>query len=96
MPQQITIQTTDAKRLKPLIKSAIQIQLDDIEHGIHLTRARLEVFEKQYGMNTKDFLRRFKPGELEETLDFIDWQGETKMLALLEDKKVAYKEAQVK
>lgn len=96
MLQQITIQTSDAKRLKPLIKSAIQNQLDDIEHGIQLTRARLETFEKQYNMSTAEFLRRFKPGDLEETLDLIDWQGETKMLALLEEKRDAYKEAQVK
>ena len=96
MLQQITIQTSDAKRLKPLIKSAIQNQLDDIEHGIQLTRAKLKAFEKQYVMSTAEFLRRFKPGDLEETLDFIEWQGETKMLALLEDKKAAYKDAQVK
>ena len=96
MLQQVTIQTTNAKRLKPLLKSAIQSQLDDIEHGIQLTRARLQAFEKQYNMSTAEFLRRFMPGDLEETLDFIDWQGETKMLALLEEKKDAFKEAQVK
>jgi len=96
MLQQITIQTSNAKRLKPLIKSAIQIQLDDIEYGIQSTRARLKAFEKQYGMSTQEFLRRFKPGDLDETLDFIEWQGETKMLALLEEKKAAYQEAQVK
>lgn len=96
MLQQVTIQTSDAKRLKPLIKSAIQNQLDDLEHGLQLTRARLEAFEKQYGLSTAEFLRRFKPGDLEESLDFLDWQGETKMLALLEEKKAAYKEAQVK
>lgn len=73
MLQQITIQTTDAKRLKPLIKSAIQSQLEDIEHGIQLTRARLEAFEKQYKMSTAEFLRRFKPDDLGETLDFIEW-----------------------
>jgi hypothetical protein len=33
---------------------------------------------------------------LEETLDFIQWQGETKMLALLEDKRAALKEARLK
>jgi len=96
MLQQITIQTQDAKRLKPLLKSAIRSQLDDIEHGIQLTCARLEAFEKQYGMSTAEFLRRFKPGDLEETLDFLDWQGETKMLALLEEKRDAFKDAQVK
>jgi hypothetical protein len=96
MLQQVTIQTPNAKRLKPLLKSAIQSQLDDIEHGIQLTRARLEAFEKQYNMSTTEFLRRFTPDDLGETLDFIDWQGETKMLTLLEEKKVVFKEAQVK
>ena len=96
MLQQIKIQTQDAKRLKPLLKSAIRSQLDDIEHGIHLTRNRLAAFEKQYGMSTAEFLRRFKPGEMEETLDFLDWQGETRMLALLEEKHAAFKDAQVK
>lgn len=96
MLQQVTVQTSNAKRLKPLLKSAIQNQLDDIEHGIQLTRAKLKAFEKQYAMSTAEFLRRFKPGDLEETLDFIEWQGETKMLALLEEKKAAYKDALVK
>lgn len=96
MLQQVTIQTSDAKRLKPLLRSAIQSQLDEIEHGIQLTRARLEAFEKQYNMSTAEFLRRFTHNDLGETLDFIDWQGETKMQALLEEKKMALKEAQVK
>jgi hypothetical protein len=96
MLQQVTIQTPDAKRLKPLLKSAIQSQLDDIEHGIQLTRARLEAFEKQYNMSTTEFLRRFTPDDLGETLDFIDWQGETKILTLLNEKKAVFKEAQVK
>jgi len=96
MLQQITIQTSDAKRLKPLIKNAIQSQLDDVEHGIKLTLERLETFEKQYNMSTAEFMRRFKPGDLEETLDFIEWQGETKMLALLEEKRDTLKDARIK
>ena len=96
MLQQVTIQTSNAKRLKPLLKSAIQSQLDDIEHGIQLTRNRLDAFEKQYHMTTAEFLSRFTPHDLGETLDFIDWEGETKMLGLLEEKKAVFKEAQVK
>ena len=96
MIQQVTIQTSNAKRLKPLLKSAIQSQFEDIEHGIQLTCLRLEAFENQYHMSTAEFLRRFTPDDLGETLDFIDWQGETKMLALLEEKKAVFKDAQVK
>jgi hypothetical protein len=96
MLQQITIQTPDAKRLKPLIKSAIQRQLDDFEDGIRLTRESLEAFERKYNMSTAEFLRRFKPGDLEETLDFIEWEGEIKTLSLLEEKLNAFKEAKIK
>ncbi|MGC1374602.1 MAG: hypothetical protein WA821_00140 [Anaerolineales bacterium] len=96
MLQHITIETPNAKRLKPLLKSVIANELYDIEHGIQLTRAKLEAFEKQYQMSTAEFLRRFTSDDLGETLDFIEWQGETKMLALLEEKKAAFTGAQVK
>ena len=96
MLQQITIQTPDAKRLKPLIRSVIENAVDDVEHGIELTRAKLEAFEKQYNMSTAEFERRFKPGDLEETLDFIEWEGEIKTLSLLEEKRNTLKDAKIK
>jgi hypothetical protein len=96
MLQQITIQTPNAKRLKPLLKSVIENEIYDVEHGIELTRAKLESFEKQYQMSTAEFERRFKPGDLEETLDFIEWMGEIKTLRLLEEKRNTLKEAKIK
>jgi hypothetical protein len=96
MLQQITIQTSNAKRLKPLIRSVIENTVYDVEHGIQKTRAKLEAFEKQFAMSTAEFERRFKPGDLEETLDFIEWQGEIETLRLLEEKLNALKEAVIK
>ncbi len=96
MLQQVTIQTSNAKLLKPIIKSAIRIQLEDVEHGIQLTRERLAAFEKKYNMSTAEFERRFQPGDLEETLEFIEWEGEIDMLRLLEEKKNIIQSARVK
>lgn len=96
MLQQITIQSESKIELKPLLETAIQGELRSLQHGINLTRARLVTFEKQFGMTTAEFLRRFTANDLGETLDFIDWQGETKMLALLEAKKSALEGVQVK
>jgi len=96
MLQQITIQTSDAKRLKPFIKSAFRIQLEDVEHGIQMTRERLANFEKQYNMSTTEFERRFHPGDLEETLEFIEWEGEIETLHLLEEKKNIIQTAHIK
>jgi hypothetical protein len=47
-------------------------------------------------MDTAEFERRFKPGDLEKTLDFIEWMGEIKTLRLLEEKRNALKEARIK
>ena len=96
MLQQITIQTTDAERLKPLIQSAIRNQLEDVEHGIQLTNQRLAEFEKKYNMSTTEFERRFHPGDLEETLEFIEWEGEIEALHLLEEKKSVIQSAHFK
>ena len=96
MYQQITIQTSDARRLKPLLNSVLGYAVADVENGIRLTRAKLQAFEKQYNLSTAEFERRFKPGDLEESLDFIEWQGEIKILFLLEEKYEVLKEAKVK
>ena len=96
MLQRITIQTSDAKRLKPLLKSAIRNQLEDVEHGIQLTRERLANFEKRYNMSSAEFERRFHPGDLEETLEFIEWEGEIETLHLLEEKKSIIQSARIK
>lgn len=96
MLQQITIQSESELELKSLLETAILGELRSIQHGINLTRARLEAFEKQYGMTTDEFLRRFTADDLGETLEFLDWHGETKMLALLEEKKRTLQGLQVK
>jgi hypothetical protein len=95
MLEQIIIYTSDAKRLRPIIESALRHMLEDVEHGIQLTRERLETFETQFGMNTTEFERRFTPNDLGETLDFIEWDGEIKMLRLLEEKRDLLKEAKI-
>jgi len=96
MLQQITVQSESSIDLKPLLETAIQGELRNIQHGINLTLTRLEAFEKQYSLTTEDFLRRFTSEDLGETLDYIDWHGETKMLALLEEKKKALEGARVR
>jgi len=75
--------------MRPLLRSALQRELKLLEQGIRRTRARMEAFEKQYGMSTDEFLRRFNKDDLGETMDFIDWYGETRMLASLGEQKKA-------
>lgn len=86
MIQQVTITSESSVSLKPLIEGAIRAELRMLELGIARTRRRLTEFEKQFGMTTAEFARRFDGNDLQETLEFIEWSGEIKMLELLEQK----------
>jgi hypothetical protein len=89
MLHQVMVKTSNPDALRPLLRSALQRELKLLEQGMRRTRLRLSAFEKQYSMNTDEFLRRFTKDDLGETLDFIEWYGETKMLAALAEQKKA-------
>lgn len=95
MIQQVTISTTSAERAKPLLRAAIQNQVKLLEHGMDRTRARLTAFEKQYGIASQEFLRRFQSGDMPETLDLIEWRMEIEALRLLQDEYEILSEARI-
>jgi hypothetical protein len=95
MIQQVTITAESPVSLKPLIEGAIRAELKLLQHGINRTRERLAVFEKQYGMTTEEFERRFRAREIQETLDYLDWWMEVEMLHLLQEKTRALQEARL-
>lgn len=63
--------------------------------GLERTHHRLEVFERQYGLDSDEFERRFGAGELAENLDFIEWAGEIKTHNLLKAQQQGLQEAQL-
>jgi hypothetical protein len=89
MIQQVTITTESAESIKPLLESAIRGELKTLMFGIQRTRERLATFEKQFGMTSEEFARRFNGIDLKETLDFIEWSGEIETLRLLEERRDA-------
>jgi hypothetical protein len=95
MLQEVKIRTRDAEALKPILRLALEREIKLLGHSIQRTRERLTSFEKQFSMSTDEFLRRFTKDDLGETLDFIDWYGETKMLAQLEEQKRALEKAEI-
>ncbi|TAH48008.1 MAG: hypothetical protein EYC68_22650 [Chloroflexota bacterium] len=95
MIQEIVIKSNAPISLKPLLESAIQDRLKILDLGIERTRARLAAFERRYEMPTAEFERRFNGEDLTETLDFIEWTGEIKMLRLLQEKYDALAQAEI-
>ena len=95
MSQQVTVTIDASVPLKPLIESAIRTELRMLELGLERTSERLRAFEEQYGLTSEEFERRFEAGEVEESLDFIEWAGEIKTYRLLEAQRQALQRVQV-
>ncbi len=95
MLEQLIVTTHDKALLKPLLQVAIQSELKSLEIGLRRTQERLAEFEQRFSMVSAEFERRFLARELNETLDFIEWLGEIKMLRLLERKLSALKETRI-
>ena len=60
------------------------------------TRKRLTACEKQFGMTTEEFERRYAAVEIDESLESIEWLGEIKMLRVLSEQKLALDGTRVK
>jgi len=84
MVQRVMISTDAPVALKPLLESAIRSELRMLDLGLERTRQRLQGFEAQYGINSKEFVRRFATGEIAESLDTIEWAGEIETYRRLE------------
>lgn len=93
MLQQVTVSAETPISLKPLVRAAIQSEIKMLAFGINRTRERLTAFERQFNMNSEEFERRFTARDLNETLDFIEWEGEIKTLRLLEEQQAVLQQA---
>jgi hypothetical protein len=96
MLQQITIEIQDANQFASILRGALDRELRLVEYAIVRTLDRLREFESKFSMSTTEFERRFHPGDLEETLDFIEWEGEIETLRLLEEKRQVIQGAHIK
>jgi hypothetical protein len=75
-----------SESIKPLVEGALLAALRSTEDGIQRTRQRLQEFEASYGISTEVFLARYENDELQETLEFAEWVGESRMLGRLQEK----------
>ncbi len=96
MLQQVMVTSNGPAAIKPLLEAAIRSQLRALDHGIQRTSERLAEFEQRFQITSAEFERGFESGQIEETLDHIEWSGEIKTLRLLEDQRRALQSAQVK
>jgi len=95
MLQEIVIKSDASEPIKPLVESAIRNQLKALQHGIKRTKERVAGFEKKAGMSSMDFQKSLSDGNIEETLETIDWNMELAALRLLEAQYQSLSEAKI-
>ena len=59
---------------------------------IKRTEQNLNKFEAQFGLSTSELIKRFENDELPETLDYVEWVGEYRLLMRLHEKTEALRE----
>lgn len=53
-------------------QTSVSLQILDLEH-------QLKSFEEKYQMPSEDFYQRFQSGELEDSIDFFEWNAYCEM-----------------
>lgn len=95
MLQEIVIKSNAEEPIKPLVESAIRNQLKTLQHGITRTKERIAEFENRLGMTSAEFEQKLQAGNIEETIETIDWNMELAALRLLESQYQSLSEAKI-
>lgn len=83
---ELTLVSKQSRPLRPLVEAALANELRLVMAAIRQTEERLRAFELQYGLPTIEFIARFENDELEETLEYVEWVGENRLLNHLQEK----------
>lgn len=65
--------------LRSFVDSVLDSEIQSLEDGLHRTQERIRDFENQYGFSTDEFLDRYRQNQIDETLETIEWVGESRM-----------------
>jgi hypothetical protein len=85
MTVQLVIELREKEGAQPILQ-AIESYKARLRTGIKRSKRRLAQFEAQYGVNTAHFLQEMAAEDLAGgDLEYVEWAGEAKLLAGLED-----------
>ena len=90
--EELTLISSYQRPLRPLVEAALQNELRLLQVNIKRTEQNLSKFEAQFGLSTSEFIQRFENDELPETLDYVEWVGEYRLLKRLHEKTETLRE----
>jgi hypothetical protein len=90
--EELTLISSYQHPLRPLVETALQNELRLLQINIKRTQQNLSNFETRFGLSTAEFVQRFENNEINETLDYVEWIGEYRLLGRLNEKAEALRE----
>ncbi len=90
--EELTLVSSYQRPLRPLVEAALQNELRLLQVNIKRTEQNLNKFEARFGLSTSEFIQRFENDELSETLDYVEWVGEYRLLIRLQEKTEALRD----
>ena len=82
---QLTLISSDTDSLRPFVQGALDREADLLETSIEKTKKRIRDFEARYQLSTEEFLECYRENKIQETLETIEWVGESRMLTSLQE-----------
>ncbi len=76
--EELTLIPSYQRPLRPVVEAALQNELRLLQVNIKRTEQNLNKFENSIGLS--EFIHRFENDELPETLDYVEWVGEYRLL----------------
>ncbi|VVB64731.1 Uncharacterised protein [uncultured archaeon] len=67
-----------------LIRRSLERELGLLEMKKRLTQEQIKEFERQYGMDSTEFIKRFEAGKLGDSQDCFEWWGLLRGLGAIE------------
>ena len=62
-----------SKEAVPIVRSGLKIEKNIAKFSLDEYKQELNYFEKKYKMKTREFIRKFKKGELGDKSVWFDW-----------------------
>ena len=89
---ELKLRSNHPESIKEMIEIDLTKRLQSLETGLELTQTRLKHFEAQYQWSTENFVNLFTNDQLQHSLEFDEWLGESWMLEKLQQKIAIIKE----
>ncbi len=75
------------KIVKDVVMRTLRSKVEEINRKLTEIQDSLDYFEREYGMKTEEFYRKFIHGEAGDDMDFFEWKALKELREELDDER---------